>query len=260
MDVPDRDSRRASRPRDARLYARVEAALEAPMQVLAVVFCVILALELAGDLTPEALVVLTRIEWAIWAAFVGEYITLLLLAPDRARFIRTHWADLLVIAAPALRILRIARLARVFRLVRVAAVLGALAGGMRRVLGRKTVVAMAVAAAILVFGAASAVRAAERDELSGFDSFGTALWWAAATITTGGCESITPTSALGRTVALALMVFGIALYGTIAASLAAFFVRQDAAEDASEVAALRAELAELTAAIERIERAVSRQD
>lgn len=74
--------------------------------------------------------------------------------------------------------------------------------------------------------AAIAVLDAERGKQnSNIDDIGDALWWAVTTITTVGYGDRYPVTAVGRLVAAALMVFGIALLGVLTASIAAWFVR-----------------------------------
>ena len=63
------------------------------------------------------------------------------------------------------------------------------------------------------------------------DSYPDALWWAATTITTVGYGDRFPMSPAGRGVAVVLMVAGIAMFGVITASIAAYFVEQKADED-----------------------------
>lgn len=62
-------------------------------------------------------------------------------------------------------------------------------------------------------------------------SYPDALWWAVTTITTVGYGDRFPMSAAGRGVAVVLMVSGIALFGVITASIAAYFVEQKAEHD-----------------------------
>ena len=56
-----------------------------------------------------------------------------------------------------------------------------------------------------------------------FENYGDSLWWAVVTVTTVGYGDIVPETTQGRVVATMLMFTGIALLGTVAASLASFF-------------------------------------
>lgn len=59
-------------------------------------------------------------------------------------------------------------------------------------------------------------------------SYPDALWWAVTTITTVGYGDRFPMSSPGRAV---LMIAGIAMFGVITATIAAYFVEQQAEED-----------------------------
>jgi Ion channel len=63
------------------------------------------------------------------------------------------------------------------------------------------------------------------------DSYPDALWWAVTTITTVGYGDRFPMSSAGRAVAVVLMIAGIAMFGVITATIAAYFVEQKAEED-----------------------------
>jgi voltage-gated potassium channel len=90
---------------------------------------------------------------------------------------------------------------------------------------------------IMLFVCAAIAMRAE-DHKHGFATYGDALWWGVVTITTVGYGDIVPESRVGRITASILMITGVALLGTVAASLASLFRLEDKAdEDAAEVAA-----------------------
>jgi voltage-gated potassium channel Kch len=60
--------------------------------------------------------------------------------------------------------------------------------------------------------------------------FGDAIWWAVTTMTTVGYGDHYPVTAGGRLVAFGLMIGGIALLGTVTATLASWLVETVAAE------------------------------
>ena len=62
-------------------------------------------------------------------------------------------------------------------------------------------------------------------------SYPDALWWAVTTITTVGYGDRFPMSSPGRAVAVVLMIAGIAMFGVLTATIAAYLVEQQAEED-----------------------------
>ena len=52
------------------------------------------------------------IAWIVWACFAVDYVARLLLSVEKARFVRTHKLDLLMVLLPMLRLLRIFLLLR----------------------------------------------------------------------------------------------------------------------------------------------------
>ena len=78
---------------------------------------------------------------------------------------------------------------------------------------------------LLAFCAALAVLDAERSSPdANITDFGDAIWWAITTMTTVGYGDRYPVTSVGRLVAFGLMIGGIALFGTVTATLASWLV------------------------------------
>jgi voltage-gated potassium channel len=89
----------------------------------------------------------------------------------------------------------------------------------------KVTVYVAFTSALLVLVAALAILDAEQNVPGAtITDFGDALWWAVVTITTVGYGDLYPVTGLGRFIAVGLMIAGIALIGSVTATLASWFV------------------------------------
>lgn len=222
-----------------------ERASEWPLIGIAVAFLVAYAWPILDPNLPTGLAdFLATVTMVVWVVFGLDYLTRLYLAPGRWAFVRGHPLDLLVLALPMFRPLRALRVVPILlRLNR------------RAVDSLHGQVAMYVTGAVslIVSIASLAVLDAERDAPdANITSFGDALWWSAATVSTVGYGDSFTTTGEGRWVAVALMLAGIALVGVVTATLAAWFVdrlgrvetetRDDVAEVAAEVRRLRADL------------------
>ena len=219
-----------------------------PLSAAALIFLIAYSWQVIADLKPPQDEFTETIMWIVWALFAVDYIVNLVLAPRKLRWFFTHFHEFLIVALPALRPLRL------LRLISLLAILQRAAG---RALRGKVVVYAAGAAIMLVFVAALAMLDVERHAPgSHIHTFGDALWWGVVTITSVGYGDLEPITLEGRLIAVAVMIGGIALLGTVTATLASFFidrladtakVESDETQDAlgaltDEVRALRAEL------------------
>nr|BFF12177.1 hypothetical protein GCM10025699_34800 [Microbacterium flavescens] len=119
---------------------------------------------------------------------------------------------------------------RILRLVTMLSVLQRTAGTAIR--GRIAIY-VGTASALLIFVAALAVLDSERGHAgASIETFGDALWWSFVTVTTVGYGDYTPVTAVGRLIAVGLMIGGIALLGIVAATLASWIVERVAERDA----------------------------
>lgn len=198
-------------------------------------------------------------DWVIWAVFAVEYLLALTLADNRRRYVAKAWLSLLVVVVsfPLLpsvfAFARLARLVRLLRLVRLITFGARLVPALRATIGRQSLVYVLALFLLLILMAGAIMSMVEPNTVKG--NLWDGMWWAVVTATTVGYGDIAPTSAPGRFVAVALMLFGIGLTATLAASVAAYFVRADqGGTDLNEVAArlerLEGLLVELKAHVE----------
>lgn len=231
---------------DARLRAWQRRS-EWPLMGMAILFAVAYAWPILDPDLPKGLrVAAEAVAWTSWAAFAVDYVVGLCLAPVRRQYIRRHWLDLIVVALPLLRPLRL------LRLLTLLSVLHAKAGS--RLRGQVLTYAAGGTALMCVL-AALAVLDAERRAPEGtanITSFGDALWWAITTITTVGYGDRFPVTGVGRAVALALMLCGIALLGVVTATLASWLVQRVSEAEEESQAATRRQVADLAAEVKAL--------
>ncbi|MFF9058047.1 potassium channel family protein [Streptomyces sp. NPDC014882] len=222
-----------------------------PLLALAVVFAVAYAVPIVHTSAgPSLRSACTWTEWGVWAAFAVDYAVRLALAGERRAFVRTHWLDLFAVLLPLIQPLRLLRLVSTLLLV-----------GQRARMASQVRLTTYVAGSVtglLIFGSL-AVLSVERESPEGnIRTLDDALWWAFTTMTTVGYGDHSPTTGLGRMIAVGLMLSGIALLGVVTANIAAWFIARFEKDDreerehteairilTDEVRALRAEVAAL---------------
>jgi voltage-gated potassium channel len=214
----------------------------------AVLFLAAYSVQVIGNLPEARSGAIEAVIWVTWAAFGVDYGMNLLLAPRRGRWFLRNLHELLIVVLPVLRPLRLLRLITLLQLMHRAA------GSALR--GRLVAYVVSAAALLTYAGALAALDVEQNTPGANITTFGDALWWAVATITTVGYGDFYPVTQLGRFVAAGLMIGGIAVLGIVTAAVASWLVDQVAAETAAELGAVEApvheELARLTARIEQL--------
>ena len=116
---------------------------------------------------------------------------------------------------------------------------------------------IATATTAITLGAAILMTIADRER---YPSFGSALWWAAQTMTTVGYGDNVPVSVAGRILAVGVMFVGIGFLTVITAAITSTFVARSQLEamPSDTEAATAEQLRQMDARLERIEAALTR--
>lgn len=213
-----------------RAFEAVERATDLPMLVLSLAIIPLLVVPYFANFSPSVDRAFFAVDWLIWAVFAMELVVKTYLAPRRARYLIHNWFDVVFVAVPFLRPLRIVRSVRILRATRAARALSLFAkvgANGREIFSRHGLQYALLVGLVAIVGCATATFYFERDSGGNIDSFGTALWWAATTVTTVGYGDTYPSTAEGRGVAVLLMLIGITLFSVVTANIAAFFIESD---------------------------------
>jgi len=230
---------------------RWEQRLQTPLLSLSLVFAVAYMVQIVTPGAPDWVhTTCLTAEWFVWGAFAVDYVVRLALAPAKWLFVRSHPLDLVAVALPLVQPLRLLRLVSTLLLV-----------GRRARMApqiRLTTHVGGSVVGLLMFGSL-AVLQVERDAPDGnIKTLGDAVWWSFTTMTTVGYGDHSPTTGLGRLLAVGLMISGIALLGVVTANIAAWFISRFERDDAAErrqtelLEALTVEVRELRSEVARL--------
>jgi voltage-gated potassium channel len=236
---------------------RFERQTALPSLILALASLPLILIPIAWNLAPRTEATFFALDWFIWTYFALEYGVRFFLSPRKSEFFRRNVLDLIIVVLPFLRPLRIARSARMLRVLRLtrAAVFAGRAGkAAENLVSRHRVNFTLLLAIIATVGAAVIVLELERGSGEHIATLPDAIWWAITTVTTVGYGDEYPTTAGGRAVGAVLMVLGIGLFGVLAATVSAFFVKRDVSSGVDP------QLAALEERLERIESLLRSKD
>jgi voltage-gated potassium channel len=180
--------------------------------------------------------VLAVADWLLWSVFAVEYAWLLIASGDRRGYFRRRlpWLAVVILSFPAFpALLGLTRLVRLARLGRLIGVGWRGLDALQTVLGRRGLVHVAAWTGVVVMAGGALIAELEPRTVGG--GFWAGVWWAIVTVTTVGYGDIAPSTVGGRLVAVVLMMSGIGLTATLAATVAAYFVGQDDRPKAEEL-------------------------
>lgn len=209
-------------PRE-RLAANLERWLDIPMALLALAWAIFVAYELVAPAEHRPL--LTTISNVVWGVFLVEFLVKLGISGKPLRFLRRRWPSVLFLLLPALRLFRVLRAVRALRVLPAARVLGSSyrAVGTARGLLEGRIGFLLSATGIVTFSGGQLLYLLERGRDEGVQRLGDALWWA-ANVAIANSLVFEPVTLVGRLLSVALSMYSVVVFASVAAALGAFFV------------------------------------
>lgn len=245
MQQFNRPEQQAIEQEQQEILQQLEDWLELPMLVLSFGWLGLFVVELTWGLTP----LLDTFSIVIWGIFILEFILRLSLAPRKIPYLKTNWMTAISLLLPALRVLRFLRIMRILqttravrglRLLRVLTRTNRSMRSLTASFARRGFGYVVLTTTIITLAGSAGIYAFEHEAASpGFDSYGTALWWTAMLMTTMGSEYF-PKTPEGRILCFLLALYAFAVFGYMTATLATFFIGQDADNDEAEIAGTKA--------------------
>jgi voltage-gated potassium channel len=160
------------------------------------------------------------LDWCIWAMFAANLLIMLVVVPDRRRWLVRNPVDVLIVVLTPPFLPATLKLARLLPIVRLLWLM-AVANRLRNVFSLQGLrYAALIVFTIVVGGGVVFVAVEPQQNLSTWEG----LWWAAETVTTVAYGDIYPTTALGRIVATVVMTAGIGFVALLTGALAQRFL------------------------------------
>lgn len=195
--------------------------------ILLTVFTLLaLLIDTIFDLPDETSRILNVADNIICGIFLLEFIYHLYKAPDKWKFMKWGWIDL-VASIPAVGFLRVGRLLRLVRLLRIVRAFNSMhefIAAIFRNRVRDTIVAAILVAFFVIIFSSIAILQVEHGPQVNIRNAEDALWWSYVTVTTVGYGDKYPVTGEGRIIAAVLMTVGVGLFGTFTGYVSSFFL------------------------------------
>ena len=184
----------------------------------------------------ETLDVLLNIDNLIYYIFVVDYVVRLAKAKEKKKFIKNNIIDLISIIPfnailKSLRILKLNKLLRLVKLLKMSTLLARFKDDIDKFFRTNYFGYVLITTVVIVLSGALLVSSVEKI------SIGDSIWWSIVTTATVGYGDIYPSTALGRIVAVVLMMVGIGFIGILTSTISRYCIslRRDKLDFKDEV-------------------------
>ncbi|MFF0988839.1 hypothetical protein [Kocuria nitroreducens] len=201
--------------------------LDRPMGVLGILFLFVVLGQLLAE-EPGLVAVLNVVGWLFWAVFVGEFLLRAYIARFSVRFWKRNWWQVLFLLLPFLRFIRALQAARLLRLTRLTRAGGVLSAGVRGSRSAGKLLSSRIGWLAATTGVVVLVSSQLLYVLGYYAEYGPALSDAAMSTVTG--RELGAQGGFPRVLEVALALYSVAVFATLAGSVGAYFLRGESSE------------------------------
>ncbi|WP_182200416.1 potassium channel family protein [Paraliobacillus salinarum] len=158
----------------------------------------------------------------VWLILFIDVLVRFIFATKKWRFLKSNIFDIIAII-PLDAIFQTARFARLLRLVRLFLLTKNHVPILLKILKTNGLDKLIYTSFIMIFLSSLIVTYIEPN----IETFSDGVWWSIVTTTTVGYGDISPSTMVGRVVAVVLMIVGIGLIGMLTSSITTFFIKEN---------------------------------
>ena len=184
-------------------------------------------------LPPEISKILHLLDHMICMIFLFDFTYRFYKAESKLSYMKWGWIDLLA-SIPAVDVLRTGRAFRLIRLLRILRAFKSVHHLVNHIYQKRSNSALgtaAIVATFMIIFSSIAILQVEHDPESNILTAEDAIWWAYSTINYGAYGDKYPVTTEGRIIAELLMTTGVALFGTVTAYMASWFMGDTKADE-----------------------------
>lgn len=195
--------------------AKWESVSAIPLAALALAYLALYAIEVLGDWEQSVFLDFVLVSDIIWGIFIVDFLARFFMSHHKGQFMKRNIVEFISLLLPMFR---------AFRMFRVVIALGFIARVAQSLQARISVY-LGLILPLLIFTCSLGVYDAEH-KVAGANilTYGDSLWWSFVTVTTIGYGDYFPVTFEGRSIAVLLMLSGIALVSVITVTFASWFL------------------------------------
>jgi len=211
------------------LLHQIDDIFQLPMVILGFVWIVLVVLELVHKDTP----ILRKISTTIWIIFIVDFLIKFIIAPGKIKFLKKNILTIVSLIIPAFRvfslfrIISILKLTRGLILVKVFASMNHAIKVLKVTLKKRAWGFVFMLTLIVWIIGSTGMYVFEKNANDGLSHYSEAIWWTAMLITTMGTVHW-PKTPEGKFLCFILAVYGFTVFGYVTATVATFFIDEDA--------------------------------